>query len=281
MAKERALAESAVKRTARALRHAAMSAEEGAFLGSEEVLMSKLAVSRATLRQAAGLVAQENLLAVRRGVGGGYFARTPDTSTVTRIAAIYLQSRQAGLDELTGAVAPIRVELARLATQNRQSPNAALLKAFLEEERAHEEAMSHWDFLRSERAFGRILGQISGNQVLTLFLDIVYDLAGLLRRDTDVYRDHPERIAAYRVERKRMAEAILEGDEEIAALASRRCSSFVTEWLDEDLAGRNFAAHLGEARAHVPPPAEAAVHAMGGGASEKPRRRAAARKGAL
>lgn len=242
------MAESAVKRTARALRQAAMSAEEGAFLGSEELLMSRLGVSRATLRQAAGLVAQEHLLTVRRGVGGGYFARSPDTSTVTRIAAIYLQSRQAGLDELIGAVAPIRVELARLATRNRASPKAALLKAFLEEERTHdEEGVSHWDFLRSEREFGRILGDASGNLVLTLFLDIIYDLAARLRRETDVYADHPERIAAYRAQRNRMAEAIVAGDEEIAILASRRCSAYLTEWLNEDLAGRNFATHLGEA----------------------------------
>ena len=246
MTKERAATESAVKRTARALRQAAMAAEEGAFLGSEEVLMSRLGVSRATLRQAAGLVAQEHLLAVRRGVGGGYFARTPDTSTVTRIAAIYLESREARLEELTGAVLPIRVELTRLATRNRASPEAALLKTFLEEERQLDEAASHFDFMRSERDFGLILGELSGNRLLTLFLDIVYDLAWRLRRENDVYEGHPERIAAYRAERRRMAHAILEGDEEIAALASRRCSNFVIEWLNEDLAGRNFASHLDE-----------------------------------
>src|SRR3954470_1034014 len=98
---------SAVQRAAAKLRARAMGMEEGTLLGSEEELMTALEVSRPTLRQAAALVAQERLISIRRGVNGGYFAALPDSMTVARMAAIYLQSRHARLSEVIEAVEPI------------------------------------------------------------------------------------------------------------------------------------------------------------------------------
>ena len=81
---------SAVGQAASTLRLIAMSAEDGAFLGSEDEMIRRLAVSRPTLRAASAQVSRENLIHIRRGVGGGYFARLPDSMSVSRIAAQYL-----------------------------------------------------------------------------------------------------------------------------------------------------------------------------------------------
>jgi len=205
-------------------------------------LIGKLGVSRPTLRQASAQVLQENLISIRRGVGGGYFARLPDSMTVSRIAALYLQSREADLEEITHAMKPLRIEVAVLATRNRDPAARRDLNEFLARETAASSDNEHGyrAFLKSEREFGRLLGQMSGNSVLTLFLSILYDFTALLRRDEDVLLNRPDRVAAYREHRARMAQAILDGDEEIAVVATRRCSELISEWMHEDFAGRGF-----------------------------------------
>ncbi|MDD3799341.1 MAG: FCD domain-containing protein [Novosphingobium sp.] len=241
-------ASSAVSQAAATLRSYAMSVEEGQLLGSEEELCERLGVSRPTLRQAAAQVAQENLIAIRRGVGGGYFARVPDSMTVSRIAAIYLQSRDAGLEEIINAMKPIRIEIAALATRNRDPDMLEELRAFLAAEEDYVKGGDHGyrAFLRSEREFGKVIGRMSGNTVLTLFLNILYDFTALLRRDEDVPVNRPERVEAYRELRSRMARAILEGDEEIAIVATRRCSEIISDWMREDFGGRRFGSAIAE-----------------------------------
>ena len=83
------------------------------------------------------------------------------------------------------------------------------------------------------------MGALSRNPVLELFLDIIYDLAGQVGRNEDVYVNRPERIELYREHRNRMIMAILDGDEEMAVLATRRCSAFVADWVAEDIARRH------------------------------------------
>lgn len=217
----------------------ALKRTAGELLGSEEELMTGLGVSRPTLRQAAALVAQDHLISIRRGVNGGYFAAVPGSMTVARMAAIYLQSRKAGLSEVVHAVDPIRTELARLASRNRDPEARRKLEDFLEHELHGDDSREDYRaFLRAERAFGRVLGAMSGSEVLSLFLGIVYDLSALIGRDEDVYHKRPERVALYRSHRNRMAAAILEGDEELAVLATKRCTAIVTEWMHEDPADR-------------------------------------------
>jgi DNA-binding GntR family transcriptional regulator len=129
-----------------------------------------------------------------------------------------------------------------MATRNRDATARQALEDVLASERALavEGATDYRAFLRAERAFGRVLGELSGNTVLELFLNIVYDLAARVSGEDDVYVNHPERIEQYRAHRNRMAAAILDGDEELAVLATRRCSAIVTDWMNEDLGGGGF-----------------------------------------
>ena len=232
-------ASSSVEQAAVALRSFALSMPEGDFLGSEDDLIARFGVSRPTLRQASAQVLQENLISIRRGVGGGYFAHVPNSMTVSRIAALYLQTREAGLEEIIHAMKPIRIEIALLATRNRDPEAVQALADFIESEQSAPlgPERDYRAFLRSERAFGKLLGQMSGNGMLSLFLDILYDFTALLRRREDVLINRPARVEAYRNLRGRMARAILEGDEEIAVVTTRRCSELISEWLHEDFGG--------------------------------------------
>jgi DNA-binding FadR family transcriptional regulator len=238
MARSKEKPRTAVELAAQALRKMAMAAKDGALLGSEDDLVLALGVSRPTLRQAAAHVSQEHLITVRRGVGGGYFASSPSSMAVARMAAIYLQKHKARLDEIIGAVAPIRVELARLATRNIDDATREELGRFLERERAlAPEDVTYRIFLKGEREFAKLLGVASANSVLTLFLAILYDFVALHSSYEDVYVNRPERVERYRAHRNRMAEEIQKGDEEMAVVATRRCSAVVTEWIREDVIG--------------------------------------------
>lgn len=230
---------SVVDRAAEKLRALSLSRADGDFIGSEEELIAHLGVSRPTMRQASTLVQQENLISIRRGVGGGYFASKPDSTTVSRIAALYLRSHQAGLAEIISTMRPLRMEIVSLATRCRDPKLLDDLTAFLQREESRQDE-GYRDFLRSERDFGRLLGRMSGNRVLTLFLSILYDFAGRVRSGDDVLKGRPDRVALYREWRDKMAHAILEGDEEIALVATRRCSDTMAEWIGEDLLDRDF-----------------------------------------
>jgi GntR family transcriptional regulator, transcriptional repressor for pyruvate dehydrogenase complex len=228
---------SAVQRTAAALRALALEMSEGEFMGSEESLMVKLGVSRPTLRQATTLVAQEQLISTRRGVNGGYFAAVPSSVSVARMAAIFLRSRNTKLTDMVRAVEPIRAELARLASRQPDKVLRQRLEQFLKHER-DQEPRNYRAFLRAERELGRVLGEAADNVLLSLFLTIVYDLVALVQHDEDVYVNRPERVERYRELRNRMVEAIIDGDEELAILSTRRCTAVVTDWIHEDLHAR-------------------------------------------
>ena len=219
------------------MRQLAIKRGNDGLLGSEDDLLEQLGVSRPTLRQAAALVAQEQLIYVRRGVRGGYFASVPESSAVTRMASIFLRSRGASMSELINAVGPIRVEIARLAAQNRDPKKQKDLREFLEHEQSRKpsEVDDYKTFLKAERHFGSLISALADNHAFALFLSILYDLVAQVSRDVDVYAHHQERIEQYQRQRNMMAAAILDGDEEMAVLATQRCSSIVMDWMLEDL----------------------------------------------
>ena len=226
----------AVAKVVRRLREHALSTEAGQLLGSEDQLVETYGVSRPTLRQAAALVAQEQLLMVRRGVGGGYFARRPDTQAVAHMAAIYLQARSTTLGEIIKAIEPIKVEMAALASANRDPAMLEQWREFQERDRQVESEGGYREFLRSEREFSRLLGVACGNNVLELFVLTLYEFCASIRREEDVYRDHPERVHDYWSRRQALVSAILLGDSEMAALTASRCARMVTDWMVEDVA---------------------------------------------
>lgn len=233
---------SALATTVAALRADALAHADGELIGSEDDLVARHGVSRPTLRQAAALVAQEQLLQPKRGVGGGYVARRPTSRAVTHMASIYLQIHGAGLEQIVQSVEPIRTELARLAAIFLDDASRAALREYVErEEQRSAEGPSYRAFLRGEREFGRVIGKASRNQVLSLFLEILYDLASSLRGQSDLMVGRPERTALYRQQRMRIVEAVLEGDADLAVLASRRCSALGLQWMLED-AGQEVAA---------------------------------------
>lgn len=218
------------------LRHLALTAEEGALIGSEDQLMTRLEVSRPTLRQAGILVMQEGLLAARPGTNGGYFATRPTPDAVTHMAAIFLDVRGAGLHEIIEAIEPIRNGAVRLAARNDDPFYATQLRDLLRRERElGDGAVSDEAFMESEREFNDLVERMSANRVLGLFTGMLLGFTQMAVGGFGVWSHSQTRIQTYRKLRNRMAEAILEGDEEIVTLTSRRAGAVLTEWLMESV----------------------------------------------
>lgn len=225
---------STVLAVAEALRSDILNMADGEPLGLEETLIARYGVSRPTLRQAALILGQENLLRVKRGMRGGYFACRPDSRAVARVAAVYLHSRKTELWEIADAIAPIRVELAKLAASSNNPEARERLRAFVEREFRQGPDQRYKDFLRSERVFGTLLGELGGNTMIGLFLEILYDLSAMLELDKNVYIQRPERVREYRARRNQIAQAVLDREEELAIVVARRCSEVASAWMHGD-----------------------------------------------
>lgn len=226
---------STLRNTVRILRSDSLKCAEGALMGSEDELLARYGISRPTLRKAAAMVAQEQLLRVRRGVGGGYIASRPTPRAVAHMAAIYLNSRNTNVDAILNSVNPIRAELSRLAAKNLDASTQQEFRDFLEADLVSRTASGEpFTFAKSEREFGRLLGIASGNLVLSLFLEILHDLSATIERKNDIFFDRPDRVAAYREQRRRLVQSIIDKEPDLAALLSHRISEVGRDWLLED-----------------------------------------------
>jgi GntR family transcriptional regulator, transcriptional repressor for pyruvate dehydrogenase complex len=241
--------ESAVDLAARNLREIALACEDGEFIGSEDELVVRLGVSKPTLRQATARIAQEHLVAVRRGVGGGYFARRPSSLTVSRMAAVYLRTRNATYVELTETTPMFYAELARLASRNRDPDMIARLRELAEIDDSTVDELTvagYSDFMRSEREFISFLARMAGNKVLELMVAITSDFSANASRNDERMLRRLDNMAIYRTLRARFARAIANGDGDIAELLSRRCTDLMCEWMREGFEDHAF--QVGEMR---------------------------------
>jgi len=219
-----------VRVAAQRIRRDLLKLPDGEFVGSEGEMVERYGVSRPTLRQAATILAHEQLLSIRRGVGGGYFSRVPETHGVAQTAAVYLLAHSTTMREIIEAVAPIKAELAILACRCKDPEIHRELLEYSQSELAEGEDF-YRTFLRSERIFSRILGRMSNNKVLNLFLTILNDFCAQIPPEQDVYRHHPERVTAYWEARARLVQSILDGDEQVAAVFAKRCAHMVENWM--------------------------------------------------
>lgn len=226
---------SSVEQVVAGLRKRALEFKEGELVGSEDELVEYFSVSRPTLRQAAHLVIQEQLLTSRRGPGGGYFASRPDAKAVAHMAAIYLQTRSTSLIEVIRAIQPVKVEMVLSAVRNRDPETLALWKDLQDRDVGARQNGKYRDFLKSERRFGEVLGIACSNNVLQLFHSTLYEFCAYMRREEDVYADHPERVVEYWDQRAKLVDMIIEGDTEMATLMAPRATKLVLQWMIEDM----------------------------------------------
>jgi GntR family transcriptional regulator, transcriptional repressor for pyruvate dehydrogenase complex len=217
---------------ARALRREILSQEEpNAFLGSENELASRFGVSKPTFRQAARLLEFEELITVRRGPGGGYFARIPGASILSRAAATYLVARRTPVADVIKANG---VVIHATLTEICANPDKRLrsqLVAFLDKETAFDSPGHPAAVLAGINSFWRLAGDLAGNQALALFLQV--SMRYIVR--ADALENTPQRLREYIDQLRRLAEHAAAGD--IKAMNreySLGYQQMVLNWLEAD-----------------------------------------------
>jgi DNA-binding FadR family transcriptional regulator len=202
----------------------------GVSLGSEPELRARHGVSRAVLREAVRLVEHHQVARMRRGPGGGLFVVAPDAGPAAQALVIHLQYAGTGVDDLMEARRLLEPLAARLAAERIGEDGVALVRRTLAEEAA-EEAAGAAAGTRPERMHV-VLGELSGNHVLGLFVDVLVRLTGryagpvdLSRRRFQVAREESLRLHAD------IGAAVIAGDPGRAEAAMGGYLDGVLTWL--------------------------------------------------
>lgn len=215
---------SAIGAAASRLREMALASADGSLLGSEETLVERLGVSRATVRQAARLLEREGLLRVRRGINGGYFAGRPNLDTVEASVSAYLDTLDMDAEDVTAIASILWIEALRKAAGLRTEAAKAVADRLRERVTA----------LRTDAPFRKVaeLEEEYRSEVFALtrarYIELIFQvnvafaqkrfMPGSLSDDTDAHRTFVE---AWRKAKLMELDAITDGDPELGAMAAR------------------------------------------------------------
>ncbi|MFQ6396267.1 FadR/GntR family transcriptional regulator [Nocardia sp. KC 131] len=197
----------------------------GESLGSEVDLREGFGVSRAVLREAVRLVEHHQVARMRRGPNGGLFVCAPDAGPATRAIVIYLEYVGTSVTDLLQARLLLEPIAAGLAADRITEDGINKLRAILDDELTHQDDPS----IASQDPLHPALGQLSGNPVLHLFIDVLTRLtaryAHTSRRiaKTDVLAAKAESRQAHRT----IADAVIDGD-------GARAQTMLTAHLESD-----------------------------------------------
>ena len=212
-------------------------------LGSEGSLMELLGVGRPTLRQAARLLEQQQLLVVRRGINGGFFGHRPSVDGVTANASVFLRSQCSTIGQLLQAALLLGTESAALAAANDNAADRDSLMAYYGEWLQDGADIPIRRFMELAPGFQREVARLSSSPVLYLFVSVLMDLATSAGGIARAYED-PERRRTTAERHMSIAEAISEGNPSLAAMRMQQHLESIIDWTDEHTLGQTLNRHV-------------------------------------
>ncbi len=215
-----------VEQTAEWLADLSLAGDSGRYLGNEDDLLARFNVSRPTLRQAAKMVANDRLIDVRRGSGGGFFACRPDAADSVRTLARYLRLKGAELIDVMAVASPVGEAAAEMAARCRDPDLRQRLAAFAGRIDGNDTAAG---LVHAEAELARTLAEMSGNPAIEMVMAIGYSF-GLDEERVRFYADPTDRAHARELQHA-LAAAVLGGDGEVARLMMCRRSALIRGWL--------------------------------------------------
>ena len=203
----------------------------GESLGSEVDLRERFGVSRSVLREAVRLVEHHQVARMRRGPNGGLFVCAPNAGPATRAMVIYLEYVGTSVTDLLRARLLLEPIAAGLAADQITEEGIGTLRAALDDELVHQDEPG----IVSLDPLHPALGQLSGNPVLHLFIDVLTRLtaryAHTSRRisKADVLTAKETSHEAHRA----IVNAVIDGDGARAQTTLTRHLEAVAAWIEQ------------------------------------------------
>jgi len=211
----------------------------GDRIGAENELVERYGVSRPTLRQAAAVLTQEGVLDVRRGVSGGYYVREPDTTGVSHMASLYLQSRGASLAQILEARAPVKAAATAFACRCDDAVLIERLRDFQRRDHALIERSNLDLFKASEVEFSGLVHDMAGNEVLRMLEALLDEMISRVQ-PRPLLQDRPDRIEEMRRARDLVIDAMLKREMMNSAQLARKRVELALSWAIEDVGERDI-----------------------------------------
>lgn len=199
------------------LRDLILAQEPGTQIGSLNEVAQLLGVGIVTVQQAARVLEHEGLLAVRRGPGGGYYGTRPDEAALERALAAYLRVHGFRQRESQEMLSLLDCEIMPAAARCTDAPLRDVMHSL-------SKRIDLCDSVDERVAFEIELRDL-------LFKMVARPLIELLCRVTLRLYEHPrsvrifageDGVAAWKAGRRRILQAVLEGDEELARFEAER-----------------------------------------------------------
>lgn len=224
------------------LREELLQLDDGAALGSEASLQERLRVSRSSLRQAARVLEREQLLEVRRGIRGGYYARRPDVTGVAQAAVNFLRFRGAKWSDLIAAGRVITADICKLAAANPDPIKRERLNRAMRRLDSLKTATRR-EFVRADIALQSALLALADNAFLELYQSISWGF-GVNQKKVRIWDRDDHRIR-WSEERLALCGAVLRGETEVAAAFANRAYMLIATWIDEARNGEELDVRAG------------------------------------
>lgn len=206
-----------VQEAAAKLRDIILERESGAQIGSLNDVAQLLGVGIVTVQQAARILEHEGLLAVRRGPGGGYYGARPDEAALERSVAAYMRVHGFGYREALEMTTLLDCDIIPAAARCNDETVRDMFR----------ELLSRIDIcvtreLRAtfEADLRDVLFKVVARPLMELLLGVTTQFYKADSQPPLFFGE--DGVLAWRIGRRRILEAILKQDEELARFEAER-----------------------------------------------------------
>jgi GntR family transcriptional repressor for pyruvate dehydrogenase complex len=218
-----------VPETTERLRQLILSREPETQIGSLTEVAQMLGVGIVTVQQAARVLEHEGLLAVRRGPGGGYYGIRPDEAALQRALAAYMRVHGFGYREALDMLSLMDCEIMPAAAH---CQDEELRKAM----RALSKRVDRCETTEQRMALEKELRDLLHRMVSRPLVQFLTGVTGNLfkhdRKELVFLGD--EGVAVWKSGKRRILQAILDGDEALARFEAERFRKEVLRRLGDD-----------------------------------------------
>ncbi|MFV8817663.1 FadR/GntR family transcriptional regulator [Haliea sp. E17] len=215
-----------VQETANRLRELSLASEPGARLGSLAEMAGQFDVGIVTVQQAARILEHEGLLKVKRGPGGGYSAARPDDAALERAFATYMRVHDINHREAFELAVMLDCEIIQTAAREIDESALPQIHSLLARLDTCADIEDCVDF---EIRFRETLLGLFEQPLLELLAKVAMQMyreegqSPMFEGDFD--------FEGWRIGRRRILEAILARDGELAGFEAQRYRQMAQGWL--------------------------------------------------